>query len=300
MRIGLLVAVLLSLGTEAAAQTIVGRVLDATTRDPVAGALVELLDAGGGRVAASESDGAGLFRVAAQLPGTYVLRLRRLGYAEHTSRPLELRRGELVELEFEVSPEGVKLDPIVVLSRRDTEPGRDQFARRSARERGVFLDAEAIAARNPRSPAEALRGVPGVLLTPVGAGEGGDLRWAIRATRGWQCLVVFLDHAAEPVLVSLDRSGLLRRSGVGALRGGLSSPGSGGLRGAPRDLYLFSRFGDLNEQVVDVRHLRGIEVYRTYAEVPDELKRTLRLSHVWQDDYLGPCGLVLVWTGVGW
>jgi hypothetical protein len=300
MRAVVLAAVLLVLGTDVGAQAIVGRVLDETTRDPVAGALVELLEVGGRRVSGSESDEAGLFHVAAPLPGTYVLRLRRLGYAEHTSRPLELRRGELVELEFEVAPEGVKLDPIVVLSRRDTEPGRDQFERRRARERGVFLDADDIEARNPRTPVEALQGVPGVLLTPMGTGDGGDVRWAIRATRGWQCLVVFLDHAVEPVVVSMDRSGVLMRSGVGTPRGGLTNPGSGGLRSGRGHRFIFSPSGDLNEQVVDPRNLRGIEVYRTYAEVPEELRRTLRISHIWQDDYLGPCGLVLVWTGVGW
>jgi hypothetical protein len=277
-------------------QSVSGRVLDASTQNGVGGADVELLDARAVRVARVSADSSGVFSIRAAQPGTYSLRVERLGYATHASDPFPLGPGEMVEIQFRLAPQGVLLDPIVVIGRRDTEPGREQFARRSELARGVFMDSASVAHRNPAIATEAVRDVPGLMLTMVAPGtmdpDDAFARWTIRSMRGYQCLVVFIDHMPGPVMVTSSPSGRLGRTGVGEPLGDNAR-----LPRGPQ--YRRGALGDLND-LVDPKDIRGIEIYRTWGEVPRELREGLRGAELVQMDQAGLCGLLLVWTGVGW
>lgn len=97
----------------AAAQTVQGRVVEAGTGVPVQGAIVVLLDAGGGRAAATLSDAAGAYRVTGRAAGTYRLRVERVGYTATTSAPVVLAAGETVQRELLADVRRVVLDSVV-------------------------------------------------------------------------------------------------------------------------------------------------------------------------------------------
>jgi hypothetical protein len=294
----------------AAAQTVRGHVLDDIAGTPVQQARVTLHDHAGHVVSAYFTGETGVFELNARGPGTHRVQVDRMGYELHVSQELQLRPSEILEVEFRLRPEGVLLSPIIVLARHDVEPGRFQFERRRDLGRGVFLDAAAIATREPVLTTDALRGVPGIIVTalpgaapPTGSpdDEAGaqSVRWGVRTTRGWQCVVVFVDHSPEPMMSSRSGGGSMAAAGLGSVRGSISEPASAGLRGGKGAFDSFSRFGDLND-LVDPNDLRGIEVYRQWNEVPLEIRRSLRAPSLWPEDHLGPCGVVLVWTSVGW
>jgi len=97
----------------AAAQTVHGRVVEAGTGQPVAGAIVLLVDANGGHAAATLSDAAGAYRVTARGAGTYTLRVERVGYTATTSAPVTLAAGETVQRELMADVRRVVLDSVV-------------------------------------------------------------------------------------------------------------------------------------------------------------------------------------------
>jgi hypothetical protein len=307
----LCVAVFVDIGQ---AQTIGGVVLDSSTRTPLSEARVELTDSLDAVVAHTVTDRQGRFTLSIPAMSVLVLKVSRPGYESYVHEDLRPSQWHVLELEVELAPARIPLPPVRVEARRQEERGRDQFERRRTG-RGVFLDSAAIALREPTIATEALRDVPGIMLTPVpltmnayvqhnssggDAGSGETLsRWAIRSVRGHRCIAVFVDHSPTALFTSTERGGALRRSEVGALRGALSNPGSASLRGTTRPGYTWSPLGTLDE-LVQPDEIRAIEVYRQWAEVPEELRQGIRSSWLWPDDHLGPCGLVLVWTRTGW
>jgi hypothetical protein len=53
--------------------------------------------------------------------------------------------------------------------------------------------------------------------------------------------------------------------------------------------------GEFNvNDMVNPRSVRGVEIYPSIDEVPDEVRRGLR----WQD--VDRCGIVWIWTAMGW
>lgn len=109
----LVLAALLVAGP-AGAQSVRGRVTEPGTGQPVSGAVVALLDQGGGRVAAALTDAQGGFAVRAAAPGTYTLRAERVGYATTTSPALSLGAGQEVEQGLVLQPRQVVLEPLLV------------------------------------------------------------------------------------------------------------------------------------------------------------------------------------------
>ncbi|HEX6913168.1 MAG TPA: carboxypeptidase-like regulatory domain-containing protein [Longimicrobium sp.] len=97
----------------APAQTVQGRVTEAGSGDPVSGAIVLLLDEAGARRGATLSDPAGAYRVTAPAPGTYRLRVERVGYAASTSPPVRLEPGQTVERALAAESRRVVLEPVV-------------------------------------------------------------------------------------------------------------------------------------------------------------------------------------------
>jgi hypothetical protein len=245
----------------ASGQLVHGRVVDEGTGEGVSLARITAMvgdSVGAGPITADQE---GRFRLRLPGPGRYHLRVERLGYPVHTTEELRAEAFEEVEVQVAIAPEPIPLAPLEVVA-RGLERGRDQFARRRATEDGQFVDMVHIALmradRRIRQASDVVRDVEGLRVRASGS---------IRTDLGWGCLVVFLDHSPIPVGYSAGR---------------FSS------EWPPRLASI-----TLNE-AVDYRTVRGVEVYRTVDEVPEELRRGLR----WQD--VGRCGVVWFWTEVGW
>jgi len=137
-----------------------GQVVDQLSRVPVIGATVNLI----GTRLHTATDSVGRFRHASLGAGTYILEVRAIGYGV-TSWVLRLSDGEAVDYVFEVSPNDVELDPIVVEGRPGYFQRRMQeFDERRRAGRGIFITHDQIEASHAATMADLLRGVPGVRL----------------------------------------------------------------------------------------------------------------------------------------
>ena len=111
--------VLLLAAAPAAAQTLSGRVTDAASGAPVAGARLTLLDASGGTAATAQSAADGAFRLQARVPGGYRVSAQRLGYRATLTREVELAAGAAVEVELRMAAAPLVLDTAVARIGRD-------------------------------------------------------------------------------------------------------------------------------------------------------------------------------------
>ena len=109
---------LLLLAAPLAAQTsgaIEGRVRDAATGQPVAGARIEVVGAG----LSTESDSSGAFRVTEVRAGSHVVEIRAVGYAMARFRGVTVRAGETYRLDVALRTVTVSVDSIVVTTAPD-------------------------------------------------------------------------------------------------------------------------------------------------------------------------------------
>jgi hypothetical protein len=109
----LLLGGLIALPVCAEAQLLRGRVLDATTRQPLPSTEVSLTGATSVRAIA---DSAGWFRLAVQPPGEYTLRTNVIGYAR-LEHKITLSAAEEVVIEVALAPNAIPLNPITVVAR---------------------------------------------------------------------------------------------------------------------------------------------------------------------------------------
>ena len=109
----IIAALLILFAAPAAAQTLHGRVTDAATGAPVAGARLTLLDASGGTAATAQSAADGAFRLQARAPGEYRVSAQRLGYRPTLTREVELAAGAAVEVELRMAAAPLVLDTAV-------------------------------------------------------------------------------------------------------------------------------------------------------------------------------------------
>lgn len=160
----------------AAAQVIVGRILDASTGAALDAVTVSALDAA---VTAAEradtaaasaiTDADGTFRLVLPRAGTYVIRAERLAYAQGTTEAVDVGAREVVRVEIRLAIDPVPLAPLTVTDRRRDARGRlvayfrrlDQYQKSGY---GRFITREDIERwRLPRISLY-LAGVPGVRL----------------------------------------------------------------------------------------------------------------------------------------
>ena len=84
----------------AAGQTIRGRVLDASTGDPVAEALLTALDSAGRTLHRARSDGDGVFLLRPRSGESVRIRGERTGYRPSISQPMSVGRRDTVSVEL--------------------------------------------------------------------------------------------------------------------------------------------------------------------------------------------------------
>ena len=171
----------LALAGDGAAQAIAGVVLDDASDQPLAGALVELLDEQDAPVDETVADEEGAFILDPPAPGAWRIRTTLIGYADMVSVPLEVQRGDNLVVEVRMAIEAVALEPLVIRSRVSTLDhqlfgfyGRMDRGRRSGF--GYFMDLEDIERLNAIEPTDLLRTAPGVRVVPGQPGYGAGLR----------------------------------------------------------------------------------------------------------------------------
>lgn len=143
-RLAALAAALLA-APPALAQSVRGRVAEQAGQ-PIAGAVVLLLDQNGSRVTATLTDAQGGFALRAGVPGTYSLRAERVGYAQATSPALSLAAGAEVEQRLVMEPRQVTLEPLMVTaSQRECTIRPQAEAAVAWEELRKALDAAAVA-----------------------------------------------------------------------------------------------------------------------------------------------------------
>lgn len=117
---GLAALTLLLIGaSDLCAQAVRGRLLDAGSRDPVAGALIVLLDSDGREIGSTVTSARGTYHVRAPGAGVFRLRAERIGFENSLSDTITLLAGQTVSREITASSSAVVLPALAVES--DTE-----------------------------------------------------------------------------------------------------------------------------------------------------------------------------------
>jgi Carboxypeptidase regulatory-like domain len=115
---GLALLIALATAPPLRAQSVQGRVLLQTSEEPVAGALVILLDTAGTEVARAATTTSGGFMVRAPGSGTYQVVVRQIGLQAWKSAAFPLTAGAEYPLTLRIEPTPYVLPPITVAARR--------------------------------------------------------------------------------------------------------------------------------------------------------------------------------------
>jgi hypothetical protein len=249
-----------------AAQVVRGRVLEASTSQPIRAASLELLDDRQQVLVRVTTDSTGLFRLRGWLAGKYQVRAGALGYETVSSDVLELGTGEEFALDIRLAPNAIPIDAITVVSRSTSSLKevalRGYYDRRDSGRRigmGRFLDRGEIEERGTRL-SDVLRRVPGLRVLYYGS-----------------CVIV---------ATSTNPSGTLRPPGSNM--GGCPVPA----RVCPANIYLdgmlITADGPVSiDQTIPLDWVEAVEAYRRPAELPAEFLGS------------GACGVVAIWTRRG-
>lgn len=167
----LFAGVLLALARPVRAQRLVGYVLEEGTEQPVVAAEIVIIDPSGAARSTAVTDSAGWFQLAMTEGGTYRVRVSHIAYTPFGSEPLELGRGETVEIQIRLGRTVIPLEPLIVTA-RSRESGRlAEFRERVQRNAfGRFLEREDIENRAAFRVTDLLRMMSGVRIVPVRRG----------------------------------------------------------------------------------------------------------------------------------
>jgi hypothetical protein len=166
-----ILGMLLLLPAAAKSQTIRGVVVEDGTSTPIAGALVELMAPDESSVATAQSNSTGAFLLRPRRSGSFILRLRHLGYATVVSDTLVLKPEEAVEVEVRMDRTAIPLEPLVVTARRNARLA-GFYERQQRSGIGRYVTRAELERRPGARATELLRMMPGVSLVPVTLGSG--------------------------------------------------------------------------------------------------------------------------------
>jgi len=138
---------------------LVGRVVDQEKGNPVEGVELRIRGTGLMRV----SNPAGKFIFEAVPAGSRVLEVSHLAYRVRTDS-IQVLPGETLEIEVTLSPDPVRLDPLVVTVRSKVLEASGFYARRDQGLSGVLLTREQIEERRPARLTDLFVSIPGVRL----------------------------------------------------------------------------------------------------------------------------------------
>jgi hypothetical protein len=147
------------------AQTVLGKVLDAVTKDGVGDAEIVLRTLEGDLAGRTLSEVSGRFIIHLEASGIFILSLSRLGYATEDSTSVHVEDGGTRYFEIELQPEALGLPGIIV--RGDPQLPHLElsgFYHRRDRGLGRFLGPDEIDHRTVAQTSEFLRRVPFIRL----------------------------------------------------------------------------------------------------------------------------------------
>ena len=163
----------LSWGWSQSTGTVLGRITDVSTGEPLAGAVVQVAPGGPGVLSGDE----GWYFLTGIPEGRRELTIDLLGFAP-VAESIQVLGGEAGSLDFQLRPEAIALDELLVSVERGEA--------RSLGHRTV-ISQERIQDPRPNSMSELLQGlVPGVVLTTTSGQAGASRRVRIRGVRSLQ------------------------------------------------------------------------------------------------------------------
>ena len=259
-------------GGPAECQVIRGTVYDSLGAQPIVGARLTIAQ-GDSVFGETQTNALGFYQLAVPGPGTYLLTVEHFGFESKPS-PVQIGDGETREFDISLRPAAFELEALLVEAR--PERGRDGFERRRSSGTGTFFDGIEIALQGRDRTLQLMATAPGFVV---------DFDQTLRplALRG--CLVVFLDHYRYPILYT---DGSDPRNSSRRVIEDYRQPVRLAFGGYYSDLrYVFSRM-----------HVRGIEMYRSITDIPEEIRKGPRF---WELRPLGRgCGAIYIWTNDAW
>ena len=184
---GSLLVVLWALPSRSSAQTIRGRVLDATSGEPVVLAFVGLMVEGRQMVVSALGGTDGTFEVTAPEPGSYYIYVNRTGYSTLMDGAFELGDDGMLDVQIGLKPTAIELEPLLVESESDATPlERVGFYDRAALGQGSFFTREEIRLTAIDKVTDAIRNVPRfeVMRSRPVIGLEAELNPEVRVLRG--------------------------------------------------------------------------------------------------------------------
>jgi hypothetical protein len=191
LRPRLLAAALVASASTAGAQTVRGVVLDASTRAPIAGTVVQLQATEDSRVRRVTADSSGSFSLSIPAAGLFTLTATRLGYVQHRGDTIRIGDSETVGVEIRLDRTALPLQPVRVTERISALP--DGFEKRRVAGFGRFITRSDIENRRAANTSDLLRGLPGVVLTTARRGRGSGSVLFMRGPAGLCQPAVWID-----------------------------------------------------------------------------------------------------------
>lgn len=210
---GLLASAMLAL-PQLEAQTLRGVVLDAATKAPIAGTIIQT-QTERGQTRRATSDSAGLFSLSLTGGGLYTVSATRLGYLPHRGDTIRIGDSETVGLRIELDRTAMPLQPVVITERVSWLP--DGFEARRAAGFGRFLTRKDIEARRGSQTSDLLRGMPGIVLTPNRRGRGPGHILQMRGPRGLCQPAVWIDGMFSPDFADATTDAMLMPTSLEAI-----------------------------------------------------------------------------------
>lgn len=248
-------ALLLAADSSADAQYLHGRVTDVHTGEGVASASVLVLNLDSSVRAGAITDREGNFELRTT-PGTFMLRVQRVGYATTGSTPLELAGTDTLDFTVKLAIRPTQVDALTVTAAGAPLDPTGFFARRDDGGGGRFLGPYEVERRHPNSPADLLHDIPGFQIVPhVG---------------GFRVLMTGRNRRCEPT-VYVD--------GMLAHRGTQTS-------------HLAERSDDDGvslESLVNAGSIRAVEAYQSGVTAPVRFRPVGPIGG-------GDCGVLVFWT----
>jgi len=165
-----LLAALLCAPALAHAQAVRGTVVEEGSAQPIAGALVQVLQRGE-PVAHARTDSAGVFVIPPlPRPGSILIRVTHTFYTAVDSLAVQVQPGEAVTLELRMARTTVPLEPLVVTARSELRLAGFQERMRRGDGFGHFITRSDIDARPAARTTDLLRNVAGVQVSSIGRG----------------------------------------------------------------------------------------------------------------------------------
>jgi len=189
MRFTSLAALALSLLTAAGASAQVrvqGRVIEAESERPIAGAEIVFRTPEGLYAGRTFTDAEGRFGTVLRRTAGVRIRADHIGYRQNITPVLYFDRRVFYQVELRLDPDAVLMAPLEVIARSAREPSHflDSFRFRSRHGTGYYITRDQIADLHPSLVTDLLRTVPGLEVSSAGAGGRSIVQTARGAARG--------------------------------------------------------------------------------------------------------------------